>query len=216
MAVVNSVAPEKPLLRGWMHLVWFEACLVLGTLALVHTHGAVRITGLAIFVVSVSAMFGVSAFYHRGNWSETWRVRLQRVDHAMIFLLIAGTATPAFLIASHGVFRIACLAALWTLTLLAGAIHMVWMNAPELLVGSTFVALGWAGGLAIPAVWVHSGAAAGALLLVGGLLYTAGALSYRLRWPNPNPAVFGYHEVFHVYVCAAATCQFTAIAVFIA
>jgi len=216
VAVVNSVAPEKPLLRGWMHLVWFEACLVLGTLALVHTHGAVRITGLAIFVVSVSAMFGVSAFYHRGNWSETWRVRLQRLDHAMIFLLIAGTATPAFLIASHGVFRIACLAALWTLTLLAGSIHMVWMNAPELLVGSTFVALGWAGGLAIPAVWVHSGAAAGALLLVGGLLYTAGALSYRLRWPNPNPAVFGYHEVFHVYVCAAATCQFTAIAVFIA
>ena len=217
MAVVNSgVAPEKPLLRGWMHLIWFEACLVLGTVALVHTHGALRITGLAIFVVSVSAMFGVSAFYHRGNWSETWRVRLQRVDHAMIFLLIAGTATPAFLIASHGVFRIACLAALWALTLAAGAIHMVWMNAPELLVGSTFVALGWAGGLAIPAVWLHSGAAAGTLLLVGGLLYTAGALSYRLRWPNPNPAVFGYHEVFHVYVCAAATCQFTAIAVFIA
>lgn len=145
MAVVNSgVAPEKPLLRGWMHLVWFEACLVLGTLALVHTHGALRITGLAIFVASVSAMFGVSAFYHRGNWSETWRVRLQRVDHAMIFLLIAGTATPAFLIASQGTFRIACLAALWTLTLAAGAIHMVWMNAPELLVGSTFVALGWA------------------------------------------------------------------------
>jgi hemolysin III len=216
VAVVNTVTPVKPLLRGWMHLVWFEACLVLGTVALVHTHGALRITGLAIFVVSVSAMFGVSAFYHRGNWSETWRVRLQRVDHAMIFLLIAGTATPAFLIATHGVFRIAGLAALWTLTLAAGAIHMVWMNAPELLVGSTFVALGWAGGLALPAVWLHSGAAAGALLLAGGLLYTAGALSYRLRWPNPNPAVFGYHEVFHVYVCAAATCQFTAIALFIA
>jgi hemolysin III len=216
VAVVNSVAPEKPLLRGWMHLVWFEACLVLGTLALVHTHGAVRITGLAIFVVSVSAMFGVSAFYHRGNWSETWRVRLQRVDHAMIFLLIAGTATAAFLLASHGVFRIVCLAALWTLTLTAGAIHMVWMNAPELLVGSTFVALGWAGALALPAVWVHSGAAAGTLLIVGGLLYTAGALSYRRRWPNPNPAVFGYHEVFHVFVCAAATCQFAAIALFIA
>jgi hemolysin III len=161
-------------------------------------------------------MFGVSAFYHRGNWSETWRVRLQRVDHAMIFLLIAGTATPAFLIASGGVFRIACLAALWTLTLTAGAIHMVWMDAPELLVGSTFVALGWAGALALPAVWVHSGAAAATLLIVGGLLYTAGALSYRRRWPNPNPAVFGYHEVFHVYVCAAATCQFAAIALFIA
>jgi len=216
VTAVDSVAPVKPLLRGWMHLVWFAACLVLGTVALVHTHGAVRITGLAVFVVSVCGMFGVSAFYHRGNWSETWRVRLQRLDHAMIFLLIAGTATPAFLVATHGVFRIAALAALWGLTVLAGAIHMVWMNAPELLVGSTFVALGWAGGLALPAVFLHSGAWAGALLLVGGLLYTAGALSYRFRWPNPNPAVFGYHEVFHVYVCAAASCQFTAIALFIA
>src|ERR1700677_4520788 len=87
VAVGNSVAPEKPLLRGWMHLVWFEACLVLGTLALVHTHGAVRITGLAIFVVSVSAMFGVSAFYHRGNWSETWRVRGAGGGARGIFLL---------------------------------------------------------------------------------------------------------------------------------
>jgi len=93
---------------------------------------------------------------------------------------------------------------------------MVWMNAPELLVGSTFVALGWMGGLAIPGVWQHSGVAAAVLLLVGGLLYTAGALSYRRRWPDPNPAVFGYHEVFHVYVCAAAACQFAAIALFIA
>jgi hemolysin III len=219
VTAVDSVAPAtpvKPLLRGWMHLVWFEACLVLGTLALARTHGALRLTGLAIFVATLCAMFGVSAFYHRGNWSEAWRLRLQRVDHAMIFLLIAGTATPAFLIASHGVFRIAALAALWGLTVVAGAIHMVWMDAPELLVGSTFVALGWAGGLALPAVWLHSGAAPGALLLAGGLLYTAGALSYRFRWPNPSPAVFGFHEVFHVFVCAAATCQFAAIAVFIA
>ena len=216
MAVADSGKPVKPLLRGWMHLIWFEASLVLGTLVLARAHGDLRITALSIFLVSVTAMFGVSALYHRGNWSEAWRVRLQRLDHAMIFLLIAGTATPAFLLASHGAFRIACLAALWTLTLTAGAIHMVWMNAPELLVGSTFVALGWAGGLALPAVWVHSGAVAGTLLIAGGLLYTAGALSYRLRWPNPNPAVFGYHEVFHVYVCAAATCQFAAIALFIA
>jgi hemolysin III len=216
VAVVDSVKPVKPLLRGWMHLIWFEACLVLGTLVLAHAHGGLRITALAIFLASVTAMFGVSALYHRGNWSEAWRVRLQRLDHAMIFLLIAGTATSAFLLASHGVFRIACLVALWTLTLTAGAIHMVWMDAPELLVGSTFVALGWVGALALPAVWLHSGVVAGLLLIAGGLLYTAGALSYRRRWPNPNPAVFGYHEVFHVYVCAAATCQFAAIALFIA
>jgi hemolysin III len=206
----------KPLLRGWMHLAWFEASLVLGTLALSRMHGGLRITALAIFEVSVTAMFGVSALYHRGDWAATWRPRLQRLDHAMIFLLIAGTATPAFLLTTRGPFRIACLAAIWALTLTAGAIHMVWMDAPELLVGSTFIALGLVGGIALPAVWLHAGPTAGALLLAGGLLYIAGAISYRRRRPNPYPSVFGYHEVFHVFVCAAATCQFIAIALFIA
>ena len=206
----------KPLLRGWLHLAWFEASLVLGTLALSRMHGGLRITALAIFEVSVTAMFGVSALYHRGDWAATWRQRLQRLDHAMIFLLIAGTATAAFLLTTGGAFRIACLIAIWALTLTAGAIHMVWMDAPELLVGSTFVGLGLVGGIALPAVWLHAGAAAGALLLAGGLLYIAGAISYRRRRPNPYPSVFGYHEVFHVYVCAAATCQFIAIALFIA
>jgi hemolysin III len=211
----RQVPLAKPLLRGWMHLAWFEASLVLGTLLLARSHGAVRIAALAIFAVSVSAMFGVSALYHRGDWTEAWRRRLQRLDHAMIFLLIAGTATPAFLLATRGAFRITCLIVIWALTLAAGAIHMVWMGAPELLVGSTFVGLGWVGGLALPAVWLHSGVAAGALMLSGGLLYTAGALSYRRRRPDPYPSVFGYHEVFHVYVCAAATCQYIAIALFI-
>ena len=206
----------KPLLRGWLHLAWFEASLVLGTLALARMHGGLRITALAIFEVSVTAMFGVSALYHRGDWAATWRQRLQRLDHAMIFLLIAGTATAAFLLTTGGAFRIACLIAIWTLTLTAGALHMVWMDAPELLVGSTFVGLGLVGGIALPAVWLHAGPAAGALLLAGGLLYIAGAISYRRRRPNPYPSVFGYHEVFHVYVCAAATCQFIAIALFIA
>ena len=205
----------KPLLRGWLHLISFEVSLVLGTLALARAHGGVRIAGLAVFVVSVSAMFGTSALYHRVNWVGTWHRRLQRLDHAMIFLLIAGTATPAFLIAVHGTDRVVGLVTVWALTLTAAVIHMTWMNAPELLVGGTFVGLGWVAGLSLPAVWLHSGATAGALMLAGGLLYTVGALSYHRRWPNPSPAVFGYHEVFHVYVCAAAACQYTAIALFI-
>jgi len=214
---VGRVVPyAKPLLRGWLHLIWFEASLVLGTLALAHAHGAVRITALAIYAPIVSAMFGVSALYHRGDWNAAWRRRLQRLDHAMIFLLIVGTATPAFLLTTRGTFRLTCLIVIWTLTFAAGAIHMAWMGAPELLVGSTFVALGWAGGLALPGVWVHSGIAAGALMLAGGLLYTVGALSYRRRRPDPYPSVFGYHEVFHVFVCAAATCQYIAITLFIA
>ena len=214
---VGRVVPcGKPLLRGWLHLIWFEASLVLGTWALAREHGAARITALAIYAPIVSAMFGVSALYHRGDWNAAWRRRLQRLDHAMIFLLIAGTATPAFLLATRGVFRLTCLIVIWVLTFAAGAIHMAWMGAPELLVGSTFVGLGWAGALALPAVWVHSGVAAGALMLAGGLLYTAGALSYRRRRPDPYPSVFGYHEVFHVFVCAAATCQYVAITLFIA
>jgi hemolysin III len=214
-APAPGVPAAKPMLRGWMHLIWFEASLVIGTLTLVHARGGLRITAMAVFTGCVSAMFGVSALYHRGNWSEAWRKRLQRMDHAMIFLLIAGTATPVFLLATHGVIRIVCLIALWALTLTAGVIHMVWMNAPEILVGGTFVALGWAAGLALPGVWLHSGAVAGVLMLAGGILYTVGALSYHRRWPDPNPAVFGYHEVFHVYVCAAAACQYVAIALFI-
>jgi hemolysin III len=211
----RGVAPGKPVLRGWLHLVWFEASLVLGTLALARAHGGVRTTAMAVFAASVSAMLGVSALYHRGNWTAAWRRRLQRLDHAMIFLLIAGTATPAFLLATHGAVRVACLIVIWALTLTAAAIHMVWMNAPELVVGATFIGLGWIAGLAVPAVWLHSGPPAGTLMLAGGLLYTAGALSYHRRWPNPYPAVFGYHEVFHVYVCAAVACQYIAIALFI-
>jgi len=214
-AIAAGVPAVKPLLRGWLHLICFEVSLVLGTLALVGTHGRVRITAMAVFAASMSAMFGTSALYHRGNWAGTWHSRLQRLDHAMIFLLIAGTATPAFLMAVHGAARVAGLITIWVLTLTAATIHMAWMNAPELLVGGTFVGLGWVAGLALPEVWVHSGAMAGALMLAGGLLYTAGALSYHRRWPDPSPAVFGYHEVFHVYVSAAAACQYTAIALFI-
>ena len=210
-----AIPAVKPLLRGWLHLISFEASLVLGTLALVSAHGAVQITAIAIFAASVSAMFGVSALYHRGNWPAAWHRHLQRLDHAMIFLLIAGTATAVFLTTTHGIARLAGLIMIWTLTLTAGGIHMAWMNAPERLVGGTFVGLGCVAGLALPEVWLHSGAAAGALMLAGGVLYIAGALSYHRRWLNAFPTVFGYHEVFHVYVCAAAACQYTAIALFI-
>jgi hemolysin III len=146
----RDVYYAKPVLRGWLHLLWFEASLVLGTLLLARAHGATRIAATAIYAASVSALFGVSALYHRGNWTAAWRERLQRLDHAMIFFLIAGTATPAFLFANRGAFGLVCLIVLWTLTLTAAAIHMVWMNAAELMVGATFVGLGWVAGLALP------------------------------------------------------------------
>ncbi len=206
----------KPVLRGWLHLLWFAASLVLGTIVLGRVRGATRITAIAVYVVSVSAMFGISALYHRGNWTAAWNRRLQRLDHTMIFLLIGGTATPAFLLATRGIFGLVCLITMWVLILAATVVRMAWMSAPELVAGPTFIGLGWVAGLALPGVWIHAGAVAGVLMLAGGVLYTVGALCYHRRWPDPYPAVFGYHEVFHAYVCAAATCQYVAIALFIA
>jgi hemolysin III len=115
----------------------------------------------------------------------------------------------------RGDLGLACLIMIWVLTLTAAAIHVTWMAGPERLIGAMFLGLGWLAGLALPEVWIHAGAAPGALMLGGGLLYTAGAISYHRRWLDRYPSVFGYHEVFHVYVCAAATCQFIAIALFI-
>jgi hemolysin III len=212
----RGVYYTKPLLRGWLHLLWFQASLVAGPLLVAGGHGAARITALTVYAVSVSGLFGISSLYHRGNWTDAWRRRLQRLDHAMIFFFIAGTATPAFLFTEPGAAGLAMLIAMWTLTLAAAAVHLAWMSAPELLVGATFVGLGWTAGLALPGVWMHDGAAPGILMLAGGLLYTTGALSYRRRRPDPSPSVFGYHEVFHAYVCAAAACQYVAIAWFIA
>jgi hemolysin III len=163
----------------------------------------------------VCGMFGISALYHCGSWSAAWRQRLQRLDHAMIFFLIAGTATPAFLLAVRGALGLVCLIVMWALTVTAAAVRMARMSTPELAAGAMFAGLGWLAGLALPWVWAHAGVASAVLMLTGGLLYTAGALSYHRRWPDPIPSVFGYHEVFHGFVCAAATCQFVAIAVFI-
>ena len=173
----RGVYYAKPFLRGWLHLLCFGASLVFGPLLLAgEAHGAARITAVAVYSASVSALFGVSALYHRGTWTEAGRRCLQRLDHAMIFFLIAGTATPALLLDAPGAFGLTCLIVMWTLTLTAAAIHLAWMNAPELLVGGTFVGLGWAAGVSLPWVWIHACVAPGILMLAGGLLYTVGAL----------------------------------------
>ena len=206
---------DKPALRGWLHLLWFGASAIFGVLLLLGAHGAAQHSADAIYAASVTALFGTSALYHRGNWSPVWSRRLQRADHLMIFFLIAGTATPGFLLATKGALGLTGLIVIWTVTLAAAAIHLTWMNAPELVVGATFVALGWAASVSMPGVWLHEGIWPGALMVGGGLLYTVGALAYHRRWPDPYPSVFGYHEVFHACVCAAASCQFIAIAMFI-
>jgi hemolysin III len=201
----------KPALRGWLHLLWFGASLLAGPLLVIRGHGARPVTALVVYAVSVSGLFGISALYHRGTWSPAWSARLQRLDHMMIFFLIAGTATPAFVLAMPGVYGLGCLIGMWALILTAACIHLAWMGAPEALVGITFIGLGSLASVALPEVWIHAGVAAGTLMLAGGVIYIAGAVSYHRRKPDPSPAVFGYHEVFHACVCAAATCQYLSI-----
>jgi hemolysin III len=206
---------RKPVWRGWMHLVCFEVSLVVGTVVIIGAHGALRTTAAAIYAATVSGLFGASALYHRGSWSPPVMRALQRFDHAMIFFLIAGTATPVFLVVVPRPAGLPMLGVMWTATAVAMLTHVVWMSAPEVLVGGAYIALGCLAGLALPYVWQRAGVAAFTLMLAGGVLYIAGAVLYYRRWPDPSPSVFGFHEVFHAFVSAAAAAQYVAIAVFV-
>ena len=211
----RGVYYSKPVLRGWLHLVCFLASLAGGVLLLTRAANGSQVAAVIVYSASLSALFGTSALYHRGAWISAWRLRLRHLDQAMIFFLIAGTATPAFLLCAPGAVGLSCLIVMWALTLVAVAVRVTWSNAPELVSGALFVGLGCVGGLALPWVWIHGGAPAAVLILVGGVLYIVGARCYHRRWPDPYPSVFGYHEVFHVYVCAAAACQYAAITLFV-
>lgn len=208
----RGVTYSKPLLRGWLHLVWFEASLVAGTLLTVVTQGTRQAVAVAVYATCLSGLFGVSALYHRGDWGPAATAVLQRADHVMIFLLIAGTATPVLLLGVPGTFGLVCLALLWGLTAVGIGARLARMDAPEWLVGGTFIGLGSINAVAIPPLWAHAGPGMAVLVVVGGLLYVAGAVAYHRRRPDPFPAVFGYHEVFHAFVCAGATCHFCAVA----
>jgi hemolysin III len=211
----RGVRYTKPLLRGWLHLAWFEVSLVAGTLLGVAAHGARQLVAVTVYVSCLSGLFGMSALYHRGNWGPAASGALQRADHVMIFLSIAGTATPVFLLAVPGTFGVVSLVLLWSLTAVGIGAHLVRMDAPEGLVGGAFIGLGVVPAIGLPALWVNGGPAPAVLVVAGGGLYVTGALAYHARRPDPFPTVFGYHEVFHAFVCAAATCHYVAIALLI-
>jgi hemolysin III len=208
----RGVYYAKPVLRGWLHLLCFWAAVAGGALLLTRAHGAAQTAASAVYAASLAGLLGTSALYHRGTWSAVAQRRLRHLDQAMIFFLIAGTATPAYLLAAPGDAGLAGLTVTWVLTLAVAAVRTVRPDMPERVAGVLFIGLGCAGCLAMPWAWLHNGPGTGGLLLAGSLLYAVGALLYHRRWPDPYPSVFGYHEVFHVCVCAAAACQYLAIA----
>lgn len=205
----------KPLLRGVLHEAAFFVAVVVGALLIIYADGTRASTAAAVFAVSVVFMLGASALYHRVNWSVRARPWMRRLDHTGIYLLIAGTYTPVCLLTLRGTTREVVLAVVWIGAFAAIFMKFVWVSAPKWLSAVTGVALGWAGVAAMPQVARYAGTTAVVLLGIGGLAYTLGAVVYARRRPDPVPAIFGYHEVFHALTIVAVTCQYVAIAFFI-
>jgi hemolysin III len=209
------VTVTKPRLRGLSHAVAFVIALPLGLALILQAETARGRLSAIVFAAAVVAMFGASALYHSPNWREAPRRWLRRVDHAGIYGLIAGTYTAFGLLALSGYWRWVVLSIVWAGTLAAIVFKFAWIDAPQWISAVIGVALGWIGVVVAPQLLGEIGLAASLLMLAGGVLYTLGALVYALRRPDPLPAVFGFHEVFHVLVIAAVACQYSAVAFFV-
>jgi hemolysin III len=217
-ARLDAALPElqvTPLLRGVLHEAGFYVSVPLGAALVAAAEGGLPRAVAAVFAASVVAMFGASALYHRGTWSPAVRRRLRRLDHAGVYGLIAGTYTPVGVLVLHGAWRAGVLAVVWTGALAAIGVRVVWFAAPEWLSALIGVALGWVGVVVFPQLVHTLGLGPSSLLLAGGLCYTLGAVVYARRRPDPVPAVFGYHELFHALTLAAVGLQYGAIAFYV-
>jgi hemolysin III len=205
----------KPRLRGVFHQYAFFVAVAAGVGLVAVSDSARELFATWIYAAALAAMFGISALYHRVNWrSSRARAWMRRLDHSAILLLIAGTYTPFALLAFDGAIANVILIVVWAGAAAGLVLNLAWVDAPKWLTALVFLALGWVGVVAVPEL-VDVGIAPAVLVFVGGGLYTLGALAYATRRPDPIPAVFGYHEIFHVLVIGAAVAHFVAIAGFV-
>jgi hemolysin III len=207
-----DVGIAKPRLRGVFHLWAFFAAVVAGVMLVALAEGLRERFASWVYALALAAMFGASAVYHRVDWrSPARRAWARRLDHSTIFIFIAGTYTPFALLAFEGFSATVVLATVWAGAALGLAINLCWIDAPQWVAALSYLAVGWVGVIAVPQLFSKLGVAAAVLVVVGGFLYTLGAVVYSIRRPDPFPATFGYHEVFHVLVVAAAVAQFVAV-----
>lgn len=200
--VRDAVAAVKPRLRGWLHAGTFPVAVLAGVvLVIVAPTTQVRVSA-AIYTVTAALLFGISAVYHRGRWSPRTQGVLRRFDHANIFLIIAGTYTPFTLLVLPETDGTLLLWLVWAGALLGVLFRVFWDGAPRWLYVPIYVALGWAAVFWLPEFATHGGAAVVTLIIVGGLMYTLGAIVYGTKRPNPSPRWFGFHEVFHAFTLA--------------
>jgi hemolysin III len=195
----------KPRLRGWLHAGTFPVAVAVGALLTVLSPGAGPRLALALFTVSSALLFGVSALYHRGRWTGRPYSVLKRLDHANIFLIIAGTYTPFCVLALPPGQARGLLWIVWGGALAGVAFRVLWVGAPRWLYVPVYVALGWVAVMYLPGFRQTGGAPVVTFLILGGVLYTLGAVVYGVRRPDPNPRWFGFHEVFHALTVAAFT-----------
>jgi len=196
------------------HELGFYLALGLGIPLVLTSDDARARTAAAIFAGCVAACFGASALYHRPNWKPSVRAWLAHLDHAGVYILIAGSYVPFGLLVMSPGWAVSILAVVWSGALVAILLRLFWTRAPKVLWAAIALGLGWVGAVALPQL-LKLQAPAILLVVAGGLLYTAGALVYTRRRPDPVPHVFGYHELFHVLTVAAVGCQYAAIAFFV-
>jgi hemolysin III len=209
--MVSVRCPPKPRLRGVSHQFAAVAAAGAGAVLLTLATTPTAVAATAVYVVTLAVMFGVSAVYHRVDWSPAAEARLRRLDHAAIFLVIAGTYTPLAVLAIGGDVGRRLLALAWAGAALGVVRATLWTRAPRTLAALLYVALGWVAVGYVAELRAGVGLAGVILLAAGGILYTVGALVYALRRPDPRPAVFGYHEVFHALTIAAGACHFAVV-----
>jgi len=205
----------KPRLRGLSHEIAFFLALPLGVALILEAHTPRGRAAAIVFATSVAAMFGASGLYHRVDWPDARRLWMRRLDHAGVFGLIAGTYTPFGLLVLRGDWRVVVLAIVWSGAAAAILLKLVWVAAPKWLSAVLGIALGWVGVVVFPQLLERIGVGGSLLVLAGGLGYTAGALVYAFRRPDPVPDVFGYHELFHALVIVAVGLQYAVVAFFV-
>jgi hemolysin III len=204
----------KPKLRGVFHEIGFYAAAAIGVVLIVTAEpGKARLAG-AIFASCVAICFGASALYHRPTWTPRARAWLARLDHAGVYLLIAGSYAPFGLIVMSKGWAIPVLAIVWSGALVAILFKLLWVQAPKWLSAAIGLMLGWVGAVAFPQLLRLSPVAV-VLVAASGILYSAGAVIYARRRPDPRPHVFGYHELFHLLTVAAAACQYVVVAFYV-
>jgi len=212
---VSGVATgPKPKLRGVFHEGGFYVSLVLAVALVASAEPGQARVGAAIFATSVALCFGASALYHRPTWRPQVREWLARLDHAALYLLIAGTYTPIALIVMSEDWAVPILAVVWSGTLAAILLKLVWVRSPKKLAAAIALSLGWVGVVAFSEL-LELGLPGLLFVLAGGVFYSAGAIVYARRRPDPLPHVFGYHELFHVLTLAGVACHYAAIAFFV-